>query len=375
MKKGLVGVFLALFFLAVGWVWGVSTLRIHIFPFDLVKELRSKYFFKEEKFDKEFVESKLGLISEQVSKIKHDLEKNGVEVRLKLVERILLPTEFVELSRQEKSLSEDIINASFYGIQVRGVLAHAGGHKKKCIVIYNQGHKGNPFEFKYHNLLRKRTLIHGCDFLSLSMLGIGQNLGGVSFPTKLGFNQSSYVKLTKYQAQNHNNYSTFYDDRIPKVEPLSLFLSGHYRIILDVIEKYSSVYMVGISGGGVYTSLLSALIPKIDKSISVAGSFPFFFELTGTGAPADYETRFAPLWNDYDFWHFYFLGLSDFDGAYTRSVYLIFNNEDHCCFFDPVASYVKRILDDAGHVKTIVDKSKEHSINVDLVFRILFEGF
>lgn len=81
----------------------------------------------------------------------------------------------------------------------------------------------------------------------------------------------------------------------------------------------------------------------------------------------------SPLWRDYDYWDFYHLGLIGDDGEFNRSVYLIYNDKDNCCFRDPTASYVKTISEKVGAkgMKVIIDQSLRHSLNVGLVVDII----
>ena len=58
--------------------------------------------------------------------------------------------------------------------------------KNNCLRIYIQGHEGSPFDFEYHNKILNNFLKDGCDVLSMSMLGIGQNIGKVFFPIRSG---------------------------------------------------------------------------------------------------------------------------------------------------------------------------------------------
>ena len=53
-------------------------------------------------------------------------------------------------------------------------------------------------------------------------------------------------------------------------------LSGNYYLIKKIINSsnYNEVVMIGISGGGWYATMLAAIMPEIDKSISFAGTIP-----------------------------------------------------------------------------------------------------
>jgi len=178
--------------------------------------------------------------------------------------------------------------------------------------------------------------------------------------------------LSVGQAHFHVNYSFFYDKKYPEADPISLLLSGNHAIISHVIKNYRNVSMIGISGGGWTTTLLSALIPKIQHSISYAGTIPLFLR-TFPGNIGDYEQVLPPLWREYDYWNFYFLGQLDRLGIKNRRFTLVYSKHDNCCFSDPGANIMKEIFDTVGGVQVMVLDVEEHAINVHLALSLLFD--
>ena len=99
----------------------------------------------------------------------------GVELRKKLSDRVILPRDSIQLNTDYLSEKKEKIQASFYGITITSILEKADN--STCLRIYIQGHGGDPFKFDSHKEIRKSSLEGGCDFLSMSMLGLGLNSG------------------------------------------------------------------------------------------------------------------------------------------------------------------------------------------------------
>ena len=89
----------------------------------------------------------------------------------------------------------------------------------------------------------------------------------------------------------------------------------------------------------------------------------------------DYEQVYSPFWRVFDYWDLYVLGTMDSGGKATRKVYLVYNKNDPCCFMDPAASHFQNIVNDLkfDQIEVIVDANNEHSIDVDLATRMLFD--
>ena len=317
-----------------------------------------------------YVAEKVSEGTAQALKIKVDVAENFGAILADIRKRLLVPASLIDV--EEKMIGENkvSISASYYGITVNGVLSR-NGEKADCLVVYSQGHGGDPFRFQYHNVLRVKVLEQKCDVLSLSMLGLGLNIGASAFPAVLSDN-NGWMSLNAEQAHFHENYALFYDKNNPGLDPISLLLSGNHAIISRVMREYSQVSMLGVSGGGWTTTLMSALIPEIQRSMSFAGSLPLFLRTFGSDR-GDYEQVMPPLWRAYDYWHFYFLGQLDRNGVENRRVTLVYGNKDKCCFRDPQASIMKEIFDVIGGVQVLLVESTEHNVNPELAFNLIFE--
>lgn len=282
---------------------------------------------------------------------------DGPALRQAIVDEIVLKT--VQVQRTGEGFL-----ASYYGFRVRGLLDRGGG---RCLVVYVQGHNGSPGDFDYYHGIARAARARDCDVLGFSLVGMGLNAGPLHFPSaKLG----QTVHLSASEAANHELYRYFSDELHPQATPLSLFLSGHYAILREAVKGYEDVSMIGISGGGWATTLLSAMIPEIDRSISWAGSFPNEYRLFRLDI-GDLEQD-GPFYDRFDYWTLYTLGEIDTEGQSTRSVTLVYNDQDDCCFADPAASAFQRDMRQFGRTKVMVVKSIGHVIQPKLAEQLLF---
>ncbi len=280
----------------------------------------------------------------------------------------LVPSEPSSVSLRKKNNDVVNISARYYGISVNAVLTKTKKINSDCLKIYIQGHGGNPFDFAYHNELVDSFLEIGCNVLSMSMLGIGLNKGKASFLSRFG-----EIKLSANQAANHGNYSLFFDAASPHIDPLSLFLYPHITIINTVLDesKYDDVSIMGISGGGWYTVWLAALMPKISTSISYAGSLPLPYSKYEENH-GDWEQIHSKLYGKVSYLDLYQLMLVDQFGVNNRSAFLVYNDNDSCCFMDPYVSHFQNTINSSNAFPSIIiDESTLHSINPTLVLDIL----
>ena len=86
----------------------------------------------------------------------------------------------------EKDINQQVISVNYYGVNVNAILSKTNEKNSECLRIYIQGHRGDPFDFKFHNEILNSSLEKGCDFLSFSMIGIGLNQGPSFYPSRRG---------------------------------------------------------------------------------------------------------------------------------------------------------------------------------------------
>tara|TARA_B100000674_G_C37814886_1_gene902908 strand:+ start:1 stop:1101 length:1101 start_codon:yes stop_codon:yes gene_type:complete len=292
-------------------------------------------------------------------------EKFVILKREELIEKVIFNENFLNIVRKKIDNKSEKLITEIYGNKINSVLTFSP-KPKKCLKIYIQGHGGNPFFYPYHNKLLKYFLNEGCDFLSMSMIGLGLNDGSFLYPSRYG-----KMMLNKFQAQKHKNYAFFYDFQNPKLDPLTLFITPHYKIIKSLSSEYNDISIMGISGGGWYTVWLSALIPEIKYSISYAGSLPLEYGKF-SGMSGDWEQKDSQIYNDISYWELYKLMTLDEKGKTSRYATLVYNDQDDCCYFNPYANHFKSIIDELNwnNLKVIIDENDKHNMNVELVKKI-----
>tara|TARA_B100000035_G_C20673602_1_gene410732 strand:- start:71 stop:598 length:528 start_codon:yes stop_codon:yes gene_type:complete len=172
-------------------------------------------------------------------------------------------------------------------------------------------------------------------------------------------------------AKKHKNFAFFYDQNNPDLDPLTLFISPHYKIIKFLTQKYSDISIIGISGGGWYVVWLSALITEINSSISYAGSLPIEYRIFD-GVSGDWEQQNSQVYNFVSYWELYKLMTLDKTGTINRKAILVYNDEDNCCFFNPYAIHFKSVIDELNwkNFQVIIDRNNYHTINVELIKNI-----
>lgn len=336
--------------------YGVLVGNYKWFPFEQIRTLKTTFFFHKKSYK---VPEKINTLSEKLS------SSEAIKLRDRLLKAIV-PIDEIDVSVKSNA-NTDILETSYYGLNLRGKLDKAHS-RSSCLRIYIQGHGGNPDNFNYYNQLHDNFLSSGCDVLSLSMLGIGLNGGEVSFPTRFGS-----MELTVDQASHHGNYNFFFDDKNPNLDALSLFLYPHIRLIDYVVnhDEYENIAIMGISGGGWYTVWLAALMPELSLSISYAGSLPLAYR-NDKYNHGDWEQVYSPLYKLVSYLQLYQLMLINEIGNQTRQAFLIYNDNDACCFMDPAASDLKARLDNFEfYPQVIIKEEKFHRMDVPTVLRLL----
>tara|TARA_Y100000589_G_scaffold294218_1_gene299709 strand:- start:6105 stop:7208 length:1104 start_codon:yes stop_codon:yes gene_type:complete len=361
-------------------IYGIGIGRYKWFPFQIIKTIQGGFSQCEDNPYSEACVKRIDIKRELIGSDERmfaisetkDIESQPILFRKKLLKKVIVPKELIKLSSKRIGDNKIQWTSNLYGIKSNAILSKSKTQSSSnCLNIYIQGHAGDPFKFDYHNRLLETSNEKGCDFLSFSMLGRGLNKGPVSFPSQFG-----KLTLNTIQAREHNNYAYFLDQRYTYLDPLALFLSPHYWIINNIQKDYKRISLMGISGGGWYAVLLSSLIPEIDTSISYAGSLPLSFRLYPIGWGQDWENNLSYVYREFSYWKLYALRTYDEKGDNNRRSYFVFNNNDSCCFRDPIVSQFKAIVDSMNKTNwsVIIDKNNFHTMNVELVNSILYEN-
>ena len=349
-----------------------ENIKTIFFPFKLREErdLWKSYSLRSEKILKQ---SNLSFQINSNSKLN--------EFRDLILEQYILEYKQVEFSQlklkkqipdfdKNKDYLEDatIFKINYYDIN------HYGFHhpsknecKNKKLIIYANGHSDSAYE---HNdfLKFKDTAIKKCyDFLVLGMTGLGPNkIPEYSFPGQ----RSDIDKMS------HEVFKTYYDPGFQNKKPLSLMLSGNYYLIKEFIKlkkNYSKIIMVGLSGGGWYTTLLPSIITEIDASFSIAGSQPLIFYTNPASNDGDWEQHSASIYDKIDYVDLYLLSTLDKNLNSSRKHFQIYNDEDTCCFTIGTSSKIKKIFDTLGvsNLNIIIWNNNRHSLLVEELMELV----
>ncbi|MEG4291537.1 hypothetical protein Q5692_23355 [Microcoleus sp. C2C3] len=230
------------------------------------------------------------------------------------------------------------------------------------VVLYHQGHDGDFYESKVQ--IRR-------------FLDSGYSVAAFSMPL-LGFNNQPTVQLPrqgKLKLTSHDHMKFL----LPKNgHPVKYFVEP-VAIVLNYLEKnfdYSSVSMVGISGGGWTTTLAAAIDTRIEKSFPVAGSYPIYLRSNSQRDWGDYEQTVPEIYRTVNDLELYILGSY---GLHRKQLQVI-NQYDSCCFAGTKWETYKDIIRErvhelgTGEFELFLDAThREHLISEAAMSRILDE--
>ena len=341
-----------------------------------LKELNELKRNKDDQFN--LIVNKKTVFNQFIHAFKIDLNKDLMPLRKTILDKYILnesQISFIKKNDFNKNIESikhkisnnfEVYEVKYYDILHFSILEKTKKKSNK-LLIYNQGHGGNPYNFSYFIKIKEKFKTEGYDVMSLSMTGLGYNKNeNINFPN---INK-------KFNAENHETYSTYFDEKFSNKEPLSLMLSGNYFLIKNMIKKndYKEVVMIGISGGGWYTTLLSSVITNINTSYSFAGTIPLIFRLYNDYG--DWEQVESSLYDKVSYNTLYILSTLDENNKPNRNHYQIYNSEDSCCFKYPSNEMVKNIYDELNikNFKVFINKNNKHSINTEFFFNFFFNS-
>ena len=198
-------------------------------------------------------------------------------------------------------------------------LAENTGNK---LIIYHQGHNAISLnDFDNHSFDQDIPLIQNFLDNNYSVLIF-------SMPGK-GMNNEPIINHEKFGTLKINSHNHFKLLETKNFHPLRFFIEP-IVLTLNQIEKdysFEKFSMIGLSGGGWTTIVISAIDDRISESYSVAGSFPIWLRSDSRDF-GDYEQTIPEFYQIANYEELYFLG------AYgdNRSLFLFYNEFDSCCF-------------------------------------------
>ena len=190
------------------------------------------------------------------------------------------------------------------------------------LIIYHQGHNAISLnDFDNHSFDQDIPLIQNFLDNNYSVLIF-------SMPGK-GMNNEPIINHEKFGTLKINSHNHFELLETKNFHPLRFFIEP-IVLTLNQIEKdysFEKFSMIGLSGGGWTTIVISAIDDRISESYSVAGSFPIWLRSDSRDF-GDYEQTIPEFYQIANYEELYFLG------AYgdNRSLFLFYNEFDSCCF-------------------------------------------
>ena len=255
-----------------------------------------------------------------------------------------------------------------YGVNSISYLFIAKNSNDK-LVIYHQGHNAISLNgFDDHSFDQDIPLIQNFLDNNYSVLIF-------SMPGK-GMNNEPIIDHEKFGNFKLNSHDHFHLLEAKNFHPIQFFLEP-VVITLNQIEKdYSFVTysMMGLSGGGWTTIVVSAVDDRISESYSIAGSFPIWLR-SDSRDYGDYEQTIPEFYQIANYEELYFLS------AYgdNRRLVLFYNEFDPCCFSGelynkfPFGDMVKTKLSkfNEGNFDVIIDYGQtEHMISENTLGKI-----
>jgi hypothetical protein len=162
------------------------------------------------------------------------------------------------------------------------------------IFLFHHGHGG---DFQDTKEIFIKLLDSGYSVMEFSMPLIDPNNKVTIYSKRLG----------KLKIINHD-LMKFLNPK--KGHPLKYFLEPVINVLnyLKINFNYSSVSMIGLSGGGWTTTLVPAIDPRIENSFPVAGTSPIYLTSSNENGWGDYEQTVPELYRIANYLELYILG-------------------------------------------------------------------
>jgi len=204
-----------------------------------------------------------------------------------------------------------------FGLQ-SNILHHIPKERRedKAIIIFHKGH-GSDYPNRFKPLA--------------SLIAAGHEVYEVGMPLI----KENKVKGLVYESPRYGRialrqHDDFWFMDLPDGSPLRFFVEPVVALVERIRSRDAErpIVMVGLSGGGWTTVLAAAIEPRIDGSVSVAGSWPEHLLTKNMRYPGDYEQVTPELYR-----------IANRLELYTMAGYgkgrrhlQVFNERDTCCF-------------------------------------------
>ncbi len=179
------------------------------------------------------------------------------------------------------------------------------------IILFHAGHDG---DFIKHKAIIAKLLRENYEVLAFCMPLLGINNQPV-----IKIDHVGYVKL-----ENHD-FMCFLEPR--QGNPIKYFIEPVITAINYVERNYNyrRISMIGLSGGGLSTTLSAAIDPRIALSFSIAGSLPLHLHQKGR----DFEQMSPKMYKKFSYLELYVMA----SYGERRKHFQINNQYDPVCFY------------------------------------------
>ena len=315
----------------VAFSYGILVGHYHIFPYSILSEIKNS--------QSDSISDSRVQIFQDTSSIQNLIlfeKMSDIEnTKLNLIEYIWNDTQLPSNSfpKYEVDISDPISSKlenleridSFtvemnYGMNSISYLFLAKNTNDK-LIIYHQGHDAISLNgFDNHSFDQDIPIIQNFLDNNYSVLIF-------SMPGK-GMNNEPIINHEKFGTLKLNSHNHFELLESEEFHPLRFFIEP-VVVTLNQIEKnysFDKFSMIGISGGGWTTIVVSAIDDRINESFSVAGSFPIWLRAHADDY-GDYEQNIPEFYEIANYLELYFL-----NSYGDRSLILFYNEFDPCCF-------------------------------------------
>jgi hypothetical protein len=297
-----------------------------------------------------------------------DMEITGPE-DIYSADCLALSEEFVmRFSTYEKKCTS--IHYDFTSYVSNAVLIKGANPQKttsNSLLIYNHGHDGLPSkneEFGYELILR--TLKGGSDVLLVSMpfIGVDKQAGPIKVKTWDGETEYNFEQLAASPAAWHGVFEMF---DTGASHYMRFFVDSAVLNAINLAPLYKKINFVGLSGGAT-TGLYACNILKeiLDNCVLVAGVMPLKYRFVRENF-GDAEQISSSFFKK----HSVFQIISEIDKS-SEKLYLIYNDEDACCFRGETAKLFERDLTlSKTSVFFLIRKSSRHDYDPAQILDII----
>lgn len=200
---------------------------------------------------------------------------------------------------------------------------------KKCGFIVHSGHSQFSVKAPYQDMIAKLMAL-GCEVTAIDMPLSGLN----NVPTVIDTGHGK-IDVTKLGSPHGNLAAT----ASATFSPLRFFMDAPLAVVNDYVARgITNIGMFGLSGGGWTTDLYSALDPRVDLSVSLAGSMPVYMRswVPPMSSLGDWEQMEIPSLG-IDYMDLYILA----SVGYSRHHANLYIVNDDCCFGGYNAAHYK----------------------------------